>query len=545
MAIDDQNANSPTTPGGSSDNGAPLNAPPRIGAPVELGAAPLVRPAVIPGNSDDTANVSSDDNAKPDSAIDTADFATTAMPMSPVPITPARPIPVSKPADTDGTDDAVLGTLAEPLTPAAPFVGTLSTDNTFVKADATDEVADSETAGDTAANEFEAARAMTGLDRSRDKAAEKSTARKAKDAKTAAKAAAKEEARTKARDKAAAKEETRDKTSKASEADRAIETDKADDAKKTDAKTSANAGSVSKTDKDAKGDRGAKDGKSKRKSRFTRRQIIIALIVVIVVVDAALVVWLFGLFGGGNPFASAPPNSDTAQVIQRQQHNNDRIAELGYDTALTFSNYPSLTIVNTSSLKTISNNIYKTGPDDSQLLYDEMIVGRAIKFNSDWIKYLNENNQDVMASVKPDSPAVTKLYEWGKSSDSMATFHRLSIGEIRYTGKYYFILVQATYTLLGNGQTELFEDIFAYKLETSGDTILITDFERIPYNPPSLPTETPPAENPDETTPGDEAVNPDETTDEATEGSGEPTDEATEDSDSTDETQEPGESPSG
>jgi hypothetical protein len=213
------------------------------------------------------------------------------------------------------------------------------------------------------------------------------------------------------------------------------------------------------------------------KTRFSRKQIIIALIAVIFVFDAIVMSLLY--FGNQNGPA-VPPNSEPYSLIQSQMSNNRSIAEVGYDSALTFSNYTNLEIVNTSSLKPIENNLLKSGgaPGGGDSLYDEQIVGRVLKLNSDWVNYLNRSDQTVLASVQEGSAAQAKITELG--AGSLVAYHRLAIGEIRHSGKNYYLIAQASYTLTKDGQLDIHDDLFVYKLVARGATMLVVDFEQIP-----------------------------------------------------------------
>jgi hypothetical protein len=220
--------------------------------------------------------------------------------------------------------------------------------------------------------------------------------------------------------------------------------------------------------------------RTKGKSRFSRKQLIIGLIAAVLVFDVGLVSFWFFSGGGGGP--SVPPNPEPYALIQGQMSNNRTIAEIGYDSTLTFANYTNLTIVNTSSLKPIENNLLKSGagPNGSNVLYDEQIVGRVLRLNSDWVNHLNLADSAVFASVQEGSSAQTKLAELG--AGSLVAYHRLAIGEIRHTGKNYYIITRASYTLTKDGQLDIHDDLFVYKLVAQGNTMVVVDFEQISPN---------------------------------------------------------------
>jgi hypothetical protein len=203
------------------------------------------------------------------------------------------------------------------------------------------------------------------------------------------------------------------------------------------------------------------------------------LIALVVIFD--VVILTIGYLSNKNS-VKTPANTDPIALIQSQMSNNKTIAEIGHDSALIFANYPDLTIANAASLKPIENNLLKSGggPDGKDSLYDEQIVGRVLKFNSDWVDYLNKSSQTVFESVQENSPAQTKIAELG--AGSLVAYHRLAIGEIRHTGKNYYLITRASYTLTKDGQLDIHDDIFVYKLVAQGTTMLIVDFEQIPVN---------------------------------------------------------------
>ncbi|MDR0350158.1 MAG: hypothetical protein LBH64_01240 [Coriobacteriales bacterium] len=226
----------------------------------------------------------------------------------------------------------------------------------------------------------------------------------------------------------------------------------------------------------------------------------------------AIVILLFGasvlvfLLLNREEIPAVPLNANTHALIQSQMDNNQTIAEIGYDSALTFARYPNLSTVNTSSLKPIENNLLKPArePGEVNVLYDEQIVGRVLKFNSDLVDYLNEGDTAVFNSVVAGSSAAVKLDEFAK--DASVAFHRLALGEMRHIGQNYYLIARASYTLTRERQFDIHDEVFAYRLVASPsptqgstssppastsqdapqdatlDTMLITDFEWAPLD---------------------------------------------------------------
>jgi hypothetical protein len=214
---------------------------------------------------------------------------------------------------------------------------------------------------------------------------------------------------------------------------------------------------------------------SERRPRFSRLQIIIGVVVVFLLVDAGLLAF----FLNRTTVPSTSPPSDLYRLIQGQIASNRNVSELGSDLTLTFTDYPDLSIVNTSSLKPIEDNVLArgAGPEGTDILYDEQIVKRVLTFNSDWVDYLNFKDTAALASVEEGSAAASKLAELG--TGSTVSYHRLALGELRHIGQHYYLIARASYTLTKEGHLDLHDEVFVYKLVAAQDTMLITDFEQI------------------------------------------------------------------
>jgi hypothetical protein len=200
------------------------------------------------------------------------------------------------------------------------------------------------------------------------------------------------------------------------------------------------------------------------------------VVVVFLLVDAVLLAF----FLNRTTVPSTSPPIDLYRLIQSQIASNRNIAELGSDLTLTFTDYPGLSIVNTSSLKPIEDDVLAqgAGPEGTDVLYDEQIVKRVLAFNSDWVNYLMFKDTAVLASVEEGSAAASKLAELGAGSEQVS-YHRLALGDLRHVGQHYYLIARASYTLTKEGQLDLHDEVFVYKLVAAQDSMLITDFEQI------------------------------------------------------------------
>jgi hypothetical protein len=208
------------------------------------------------------------------------------------------------------------------------------------------------------------------------------------------------------------------------------------------------------------------------------RRIVIILIVAFVAFDFILLGIMFFSSQGD------PPGyyTDPAPVLSKYVVADGNINEIAYDQGLSrlkFSNFPNLTIVNTASLKLIDNNKYKPfGPGGSPLFYDDLIIDRVMRLNNDWVDYLNNGNMAALNSVVSNSPAETKLKEWGTGFN--VAYHRLVFGEMRHVDKNYYIITQATYTLAGGGILDQRDDVMIFRLRGEGNIMKVVDMELIP-----------------------------------------------------------------
>jgi hypothetical protein len=237
--------------------------------------------------------------------------------------------------------------------------------------------------------------------------------------------------------------------------------------------------------RDQRDPRGSRGPRSARGSRFTRTQLVVVIIIFVVLFDVAIFGAVY-INNRNNPEIAPRYYSDPYTLIQGQMSNNVRtnIYQIGYDLDVDFADYPSLTIANTSSLKLIKSNLLRSGagPNGEDVFYDEQIIGRILRFNSGWASYRNYDDPGVLSSVQAESPAQAKLNELGPGAG--VAFHQLTFGEMRYSGKYYYILALTSYTLVKDGRLDLHESLFAYKLIASPErnTMIIVDFEQLPLS---------------------------------------------------------------
>jgi hypothetical protein len=230
---------------------------------------------------------------------------------------------------------------------------------------------------------------------------------------------------------------------------------------------------------------------------LNRKFITIAIAIVLVIAVVCILIFT------GNEEKVIPPNANYGVLVMGQLDKNEYIADITYDPALTIENNAAAALASAGELKPIENNFFKRDKDnDVDLLYDELIVGRVIQFNSDWVAYCNTAADQYAdeaaikaattaaeASIKDGSSAVAKLPELappGAEGTELAgqktkvAYHRLTIGQIMQGEKGDFvILVREYYTLMTGGTQSQVDNVYLYTLSAKGKSMLITDFIKL------------------------------------------------------------------
>ena len=206
--------------------------------------------------------------------------------------------------------------------------------------------------------------------------------------------------------------------------------------------------------------------------------IILALVVVIIVFIALTIIFVVS----GNHGEPVPP-SNMQDVLNKHFGEEKGIANVEFDPSMTIDKVGKLKMSGAGNLKPITDNLMKKGKkkDGSDgLLFDDQIVGRIIKYNSDLVSYANDEVDDVFDSVKKKSQAE----EFTKKivDKRHIAYHNLVFGEIlRGSKKNYFALVSENYTTINLDTSEAIEVTinYVYKLIPDGNTMIIEDIEKV------------------------------------------------------------------
>jgi hypothetical protein len=235
---------------------------------------------------------------------------------------------------------------------------------------------------------------------------------------------------------------------------------------------------------------------------FTRRRIV-TLIVIILAFDVLLIGAMF-LLGPSSPFRPDTPAGDGAIIVAEQNANYNKdgvISEVVYGNNLTFEYLASapetkITIVSTSSLKSIGNNNYLGKNNGNVVLYDRTAIARVIQFNVDWVAYTKAAYADPNNAAQAFADTLARDVKSGSKAEyniqllaggNQVVFHRLVIGEIRLSGSNAYVLVETDYWTQGSGSYSTHTDFYLYKLVPQNGTLVISNFELISpaiYNMP-------------------------------------------------------------
>ena len=235
----------------------------------------------------------------------------------------------------------------------------------------------------------------------------------------------------------------------------------------------------------------------KKKSSSKLVKFLVAMIIVIVILLAAILIMRFlpnsivgstlnNLTGSILNTTSGQVSSDTKHIapstdlnaiIESQLSLNKNIGEVVYGEGIGYDESMSYTIEGANSSKPIENNFWKTS-DGKDLLFEEQSVRTVIGFNSSWIGYLNDDNDEVFNYLAPDSDAekVITKEKLPKGSDSIQ-YDKLAIGEIRQNGNRFYVWTQENLTIKTSDGTEKKSKINQlYELETGADSLLIKTY---------------------------------------------------------------------
>lgn len=190
-----------------------------------------------------------------------------------------------------------------------------------------------------------------------------------------------------------------------------------------------------------------------------------------------------GLFGSGDDKSAEEKTVDDAvlvamtpeEIISSQLGNNANIEVIaadinpGYDKSLDYGNQD----LNTS---VILSQKYASVEEYNALASE--IVGTLIKFDSQWIDYVNTKDRAVFDLLKKDSNAYRNCNAFTKAGLVKKEFKELRIGEIRAGADGYYVWAEEKIVTIENGKSSEDNYSWIYYLESVGTDIRVVDYIR-------------------------------------------------------------------
>jgi hypothetical protein len=170
------------------------------------------------------------------------------------------------------------------------------------------------------------------------------------------------------------------------------------------------------------------------------------------------------------------PMADKAALIATQAGSNSNIKELKANSQLAYDKETVYKISDIVKSEPIKNNIWYTKPDGTTVYFDQAVVGTVIAFDSKWIDFVNNKNQEVLTLTKEDSQAYQNIENFSKAGQIQEEFLLLEIGEIRQSATGFYIWTHESIKVIENGKTTIKDYKWVYQLESIGQEMKIVNY---------------------------------------------------------------------
>ena len=104
-------------------------------------------------------------------------------------------------------------------------------------------------------------------------------------------------------------------------------------------------------------------------------------------------------------------------------------------------------------------------------------IDSVLRFNKQWLEYVNNGNTDVYGSVLKNSEAYEDIKNFNRNGLT-EKFKTLEIGEVRNHNDYYYVWTHEVIEELKNGETKLREYNWIYKFKKTEMDFYLVDFTR-------------------------------------------------------------------
>ncbi len=153
------------------------------------------------------------------------------------------------------------------------------------------------------------------------------------------------------------------------------------------------------------------------------------------------------------PTPDSTPMEDKAALVASQLSNNTNIEQVKANETLSFADGKDYGLTDLNNSKPIANNIWVTPEGGTTVYYDQSIVGTVIAFDSQWIDYVNGNDDSVLNLLKKDSEAYKNSVGFSKVGKVKETFKTLEIGEIRQGAEGFYLWAHEEIQITEKGVT--------------------------------------------------------------------------------------------
>ena len=170
------------------------------------------------------------------------------------------------------------------------------------------------------------------------------------------------------------------------------------------------------------------------------------------------------------------PMADKTALIATQAGSNSHIKVIKANSLLAYDQETVYKISDIVKSEPIKNNIWYTSPDGTTVYFDQAVVGTVIAFDSKWIDFVNNKNQEVLTLTKEDSQAYQNIKNFSKAGQIQEEFLLLEIGEIRQSATGFYIWAHESIKVIENGKEAIKDYRWVYQLEPIGQEMKIVNY---------------------------------------------------------------------
>lgn len=176
--------------------------------------------------------------------------------------------------------------------------------------------------------------------------------------------------------------------------------------------------------------------------------------------------------------ADPVPLADKSALISSQLGRNKNIKEILANDTLNYQSGKNYGLADLNRSTPISNNIWTGTTNKDAVYYDAALVGALIRFDSEWIDYVNGVDKEVLDLMKPDGKAYGNAIGFTKVGKVKETFLKLEIGEIRQGANGFYVWTKETIQIEEGGKSSTKVYRWIYYLEPIDWHIKVVDYFR-------------------------------------------------------------------